>query len=169
MIRVLRCNNFGAKDLLSGGPRRGFVIPVPREPNKSLLIADTDSSVNHDDLADKFIFLTEEQLAKIVSEQPVETPEDFEKALKMCKDIQKSYRDNEKDYPTSRKDYLLYEEGAVAFDSRSIYGKFILYRDSAKGFRISSQTDRIVCDFIKNNWKAEPVPEDSKNASTRFF
>ena len=169
MIKIFRCKNFQVKDLSSSGPRRGFVIPIPRDLESVLVIADTEPAVNHEGLGDNFVALTEDELLMALQGQTFDSQEDFLMVVDTCKRLQENYKKYEEEYPTSRKDFLIYEENTVAFDARSPFGKFILYRDNSRKYSISRRTEKIVCDFMMNNWKAEPVPEDSKCAQTRYF
>ena len=170
MLKIFRCRDFQVKDLTRSGPRRGFVIPIPRDLDSVLLVADTDAAVNHEALGDKFVALNDEELLAALEGQSFASQEDFLMVVDTVKRLQQTYKKYEEEYPTSRKDFLIYEENTVAFDARSPFGKFILYRDNSRKYSISRRTEKIVCDFMMNNWKAEPVPEDSKCADqTRFF
>ena len=169
MIKIFRCKNFQVSDLTRSGPRRGFVIPIPRDLDSVLVVADTEASVNHEALGDKFVALSEDELLMALQGQSFDSQEDFLMVVGTCKRLQENYKKYEEEYPTSRKDFLIYEENTVAFDARSPFGKFILYRDNSRKYSISRRTEKIVCDFMMNNWKAEPVPEDSKCAQTKFF
>ena len=170
MIKVITLKSFNAVELTNRGPRRGFIVPFIGPGDDCVMIADTDKSANHETIADDFIALKENELFDAIKEQENITPEEKEKTYNFCLGLQKEYKRYEKEYPTSRKDFLLYEDGAVAFDASSPFGKFILYRDSSRGFSISRRTDNIVCEFLNNRWKGEPIPENNKCAGQqRFF
>lgn len=169
MIKIEKIDSIDAKGLAEHGTKRGFVLPFYREPGSYMLITDNDGSVSHDRIADDFILISEDKVCGIIAEQNYQTKQDYEKVLAMWRYIKKGYNDHKDEYPTARKDFLLYEEGAVAYDARSYYSRSIMFRDSGRGFTISSQTDNIVGKFAICGWKQEPVPEDKNFADGKFF
>lgn len=168
MIKLYRISNFDVKQNHLKQFRRGFVIPYPYERGKVLFVAD-DKHIDHERLADNFIGLSDVQIKDLIMEQGISSPEEFNEVFKIIEGYQKKYKRKEEKYPTSRKDFLVYEEGAVAYDESSAYGKFVIYRDTARGFRIDPETERIVAGYMMAGWKAQPAPENSLQASNENF
>lgn len=167
MLKVYRINDFNPQKDHVKTCRRGFVIPYSFPPSKVLFVADGD--LDHERLADNFMAMTDEQIAGVIMEQGVQDENDFNMAFREIKRLQEGYKKKKETYPTSRKDYLLYEEGAVAFDSKSLYGKFVLYRDNSRRFTISKATERIAFGYQADGWKGEPIPDNPHVAGPEYF
>lgn len=169
MIKIEKIDTIDARALAEHGTKRGFILPFYREPGSYMLLTDTDGSVSHDKIADEFILISEDKVRGMIGEEKYQTKQDFEKVLQMWRVLKKGYDDKRDEYPTARKDFLLYEEGAVAYDARSYYSRSVMFRDSGRGFTISSQTDNIVGQFAICGWKQDPVPDDKDFGQGKFY
>lgn len=167
MLKVFRINDFDPKKDHMDQFRRGFVVPFFDIPKKVLFI--TDGSLDHERLADNFIAMTDEQITQVIMEQGIQDENDFNTSFNEIKRLQKRYEKKKETYPTSRKDFLLYEEGAVAFDAQSVYGKFVLYRDNSKRYTMGHDTERIAFGYIMNKWKGQPIPDNCQKAESNPF
>lgn len=162
MLKVFRINDFDATKHHKEQYRRGFVVPYDDIRRKVLFI--TDGDLDHERLADNFIAMTDEQIRDVIMEQGIVDENDFNTTFNEIKRLQKGYQKKKETYPTSRKDYLLYEEGAIAYDAKSIYGKFILYRDNSRKYSMSRDTENITFGYVMNGWKGKPIPDNCKQA-----
>ena len=165
MIKVFKIDDYNV-DKHNDKFRRGFIIPLTgyKYRNSVLNVTDSDSKVDHEKIADNFIYATDEQVKEFVLSMGIKDEETFKDIFDFIKGLQNSYQKDKEKYSSSRKDYLIYEQDTIAYDSHSNFGQgaFVIYReqDKQRRFYINPFVEKIVWGYAMKNWKIQKAPKD---------
>ena len=174
MIKVLKVDDYSA-DKHNSNFRRGFIIPISGSKYRYsvLNVTDSDSKVDHEKIADNFIYAKDEQIKDFVISMGINDEETFNDMFNFIKNLQKGYEKDKTKYPSSRKDYLIYEKDTIAYDSNSNFGQgsFIIFRDGDKQrrFYIDPFVEKIVYGYAMKNWGLQKAPKDPQKADYEEF
>lgn len=174
MIKVLKVDDYSV-DKHNNSFRRGFIIPISgyKYRNSVLNVTDSDSGIDHEKIADNFIYAKDEQVRDFVLSMGITDEVTFNDMFNFIKNLQIGYEKDKTKYPSSRKDYLIYEKDTIAYDARSSFGQgsFIIFRDEDKQrrFYINPFVEKLVFDYALKNWNLKKAPRDPQKAVDEEF